>query len=790
MRTHTVDFKEEIKNPGRQIDSIITYDGGSLSASDLKNVKPILNSEILKSVMKGLNFDSYRELNEGLEINYQFGLWIPSREEYEYLDYGNYIVYSKELNEDTGIWSYKCYDKMVYAMVDYEPFGITFPITVRNYINAFATHLGLTFKNINDEFTNYNKEINEDHYIGSEGEKIGFSIRDIFDEISSVVAGSLIVNNDDELEIKYFTETNDIIDEHYLKDVNVKFGKTVGPYNTVYLTRAADSDTIYRPRQLPENIIPITISENQIMNGTDREQFIDEIYQRLNGLEYCINDFASTGVLYYEFGDIYTVNIGENNYKCIMLNDEPVIQGGIVENIFSNEIEESTIDYEKADVTDSVMRQTILYVDKKNGEIVGRVGNLEDEYSQLALDINGLSLDVTQRGDNLLKGTAFPLDSLENWGDATERSYTERTTPPDSSEGWQYWYCTQTSENYTNGVIYEYVNNTWVATDLTRKELEEEIEWHPYANLEKNAFTMNNFISQKAVSLSAGVVGNIYYSGIQQRNVILDRTKENITLSFKASNTVNNGRFGAMLIMSNNDDNETFQFGATIPVSEELKQYQVTLPIISNKSVVVGYKGIDEPTEYNYWIRDYSEGSYYWKLYEKQQNDNEEGYSWVEIHNKIFKDVATDIYYYPQTIGEFGNIEYIYSSTNYTDFDTINLRVDFFIQLEEGQTTQDGDTLIGDIKVEYGTVATDWTNNRDELSGINYKMDSKGFEIRKGDYILHLDEDEMTGTYQGEVQFQLNAYNTYSKVGKFVETNQDGLITKKLSNNMYIRYIE
>ena len=104
MKAHTNDFKNEIKKFGRQLDSIITYTLDNevigLGNENLNSITPHYEGAILKSVMKQLDIDSNVEIPIGTEINYQFGVKIANedvedyRDNYEYLDFGNYIVYS------------------------------------------------------------------------------------------------------------------------------------------------------------------------------------------------------------------------------------------------------------------------------------------------------------------------------------------------------------------------------------------------------------------------------------------------------------------------------------------------------------------------------------------------------------------------------------------------------------------------------------------------------------------------------------------------------------------------
>lgn len=381
MKTHTSAFKNTIKEFGRELDSIITYtldnDTMELSIEELNSVTPHYEGAILKSVMRQLDIDSNVEIPIGTEINYQFGVKVRDDEEaedyrdnYDYIDYGNYIVKEVEKQEDTGSYKIICYDKMLYSMVDYEDMSITYPITIRNYINTICTQLGLTFKNASDTFVNYNREIQSELFLDEDGGSLGYTYRDVLDQLAEVTASTICINeDDDELEIRYINNTNDTIDEEYLKDINVNFGEQYGPVNTIVLSRSGGSDSIHYPVVLPENPFEIKIEDNQIMNYNDRSDYIVDIYNQLNGLQYYINDFSSTGICYYNLCDRYNVSIGENTYSCVMFNDEANITQGLEENTHTDIVEQTVTDYKKSDTTDRRINQTYIIVNKQNQTI-------------------------------------------------------------------------------------------------------------------------------------------------------------------------------------------------------------------------------------------------------------------------------------------------------------------------------------------------------------------------------------------------------------------------------------
>ena len=433
-------FKEEIKKYGRQIDVIITYtdnEGEHLLDSDvLFSVTPTVNGNILKSVMKQLDFESSIKVHKNTIINMKFGVQIDlslTVEEvnamilnrlnetsvnllsaglkgFEYIDFGNYIVSEEpEYNADTLSYSHICYDKMLYSMKDYEKLAITYPITVREYINEICSYLGLTFKNANEIFTNYDKLIKLDLYEGYD-----YTFRDILDELAQATASVICINEDtDELEIRYLNDTQNIINEDYLKDVKVAFSEKYGPINSIVLSRSGESDNVYLQdeQSIQKNgICELKIIDNQIMNDNDRSDFLPEILEKLNGINYFINDFSSPGITWYELCDKYTVEIGDNQYNCVLFNDEIKITQGLEESIYTEMPEISETDYQKADKTDRKINKAYIIVDKQNQKIEALISQQTETSSKLSKveqTVDGISQRVENMADvtNTVSGT-------------------------------------------------------------------------------------------------------------------------------------------------------------------------------------------------------------------------------------------------------------------------------------------------------------------------------------------------------------------------------------------------
>ena len=419
MKTITNDYKTQIKEMGREITAKITYtiSGTSytLGEEEINSLSLHYESDLLKSVMKQLDLDSNTNIPLETEITAQFGLKVNGS--YEYINLGNFIVYSSEKQEDLNSYKIVCYDKLLFAKIDYVNLNVVYPITIRDYLSAICTKLGLTFANANDTFPNYNQTINRELYLDENGNSLNYTFRDVLDELSQVTASNICINNNDELELRYITNTNDTIDEEYLKDINVDFGELYGPINTITFKRSADSDIISKsnPTNLPDaDKIEIVISDNQILNENNRGDFIDDILTQLYGTQYYLNDFSSTGITYYELCDKYNISIGANTYTCIMFNDEINITQGLTENIHTDLPNEAKTPYNTTSNDDRTQLRTELIVNKQEGKITGIVSSQNDlatrlDSAELELTTQGARLDVATTNIDPITGDILEL---------------------------------------------------------------------------------------------------------------------------------------------------------------------------------------------------------------------------------------------------------------------------------------------------------------------------------------------------------------------------------------------
>ena len=826
------EFKSAIKEMGRQLNSKITFDENktidgesvlSMDGNHIFSVRPILNADLLRSVVKGLEFESDIEFDIDERIKYEFGLLKDeSLDTYYWVNYGYYYIQEREYNEDTKRWSYKCYDKLRLSMVEYNGLeNAVFPMTVRSYLTEILEDLDIDFANSSDTFTNYDKVLQNDPYVSSEdGSSLGYKYRDILDELSAVVGGCITMNNSDEAMIKYPTSTNDEIDEEYLKDINVKFGKSFGPLNTVILKRSGESDGVYRtyPSDLPvEDRIAIEIDDNQVMNGNDRGDYCQAILDRLKGLQFYINDFNSTGIMYYDLLDMYSIKITpedeEGNqetpytYPCLILNDEPTIEEGLEERIFTDMPEVVIGDYENMSKDDRMIKQVYIIVKKNEGVIESLVGDDGDftkleqtveglettvtrntnDITTIKQSIDGLEIDITKKGENLIRNTMFW--NYDGWLGNTFEPLLEAPNPPTitGNNDIIYWYCTETKGIYENGVIYHYsyINETWEETTMLRKDFYNGAINEVGVAIEEDR---DNFLSGNKLTMTYDGTSATEYTGVWSELFEISPTQEELSFQFKMNNTVTSGEVVIALMFFNNEyvnriNMYDYQVGSymfrvnSTTQDNSTKLYSVKIPL--NKYVDVYASSSTPATTTVYWLDTSDSDNFVLKKY------NEEEEQW-EINNvpSVLRD---------QNGGKYGWS--IYGDTNFYYAWTGDTTIRYgqvMIVPDSSLTLPNMVIQIGDMKAEYG-VATDWAPRQDENYSMNHRMDATGYTIRKGDNRLFLDEDEVTGYYKDNKMFFINKNEVYSHLMTCIIEDIDGLVTKKanVSNHtIYIRYIK
>lgn len=479
-------------------------------------------------------------------INIQLGVRTSEFDNYEYIDWGEFVVYDKEEKIDTRSLKLHLYDHMIDSHIKYveNPLNLDYStgdVTVLDLLRAICDKFGWTLRTF--DFANANKIISEDKYAAL----TDFTYRDILDEIAAVAGGFIKIINKD-LYVAYPIDTGEVIDENDLEKLTI--GKKIGAYNTMVLGRSPQEDNIYFPSSAPASgRVSIRIDNNQIMDK-NRTDYIEEIYNHINGLSYYVFDYKSFGFGYYEFGDIVTLkDLHENEYKTILFNINVEIISGIKEKANTKEPKYSETKYQYATSIEKRVTNTEIITNKQENKIqeiieeqqgaASRMNYMESTIDETTRTIS----DYKKETDNQLAEFRESLEGLninlknnsgnnifyydtEFWNGEAIESYTNTDTKKNTVSGMGYKLSIGTSSQeatvkndiYTISFLYRNTNqldNTTVSINGVAEKLSYTgDEWREYTKQIKVtdnrillAFTTD---TNDAIDI-ADVMGNIGY---------------------------------------------------------------------------------------------------------------------------------------------------------------------------------------------------------------------------------------------------------------------------------------
>ena len=371
-------YEQIIQKAGKRIvPRVYYYVNGvetSLNRDDFQQAKFKFNASLVGTVMSGVELEVKKVLPNTeiyIEITAKYDSYTQKKV------YGGYLRRSDPTyNADAKTYTYEMYDKIITAMVDYKPIGITYPTTVYNFFKRLITELGFTTDITS--LPNGSKTIEKDIYDG-----INYTYRDVLNDIGQAT-GTLFIIEESKIKKCSFGTSTKTINDDILKNQNITLGKHFGPINTIVLTRSGDSDSIYHPKTLPDNPIEFRIADNQLMNENDREDYLADIYNQLKGIEFDIYDTALVG--YGGFAPLSKIKISTNGkeYNSYVFNNEITISQGYEEVIYTEMPEESATDYKASDTTDRKVNQVYIIARKLEKEIVAVV----DTTNKIAKEVN------------------------------------------------------------------------------------------------------------------------------------------------------------------------------------------------------------------------------------------------------------------------------------------------------------------------------------------------------------------------------------------------------------------
>lgn len=392
-------YNEIMSKAGRKIDPKVTYYNENtqvvVSNDDYISGKPKFETGLIGTIMKGLELE-LKVLIPSNTINFENKASYGNESVIK--NYGEYnLKETPTFNADTQTYTYQLYDNFLKFMIPYKPIEISYPCSVLDFTKKLIQTLGFTC-NIT-YLPNGTNTIASDIY-----KDINMTYRDVLDDIGKATF-TLFEMDDREVKRCNFKENEVIIDDDLLMNKNIAFDKKNGAFNTIILSRSADSDNLSKsnPVDLADDLkVAYKISDCQMLNDNNRGDFIDDILSELYGIEYYVYDTQLVG--YGGFKPLQKVKFvtGGNTYVSYVMSNEEVITQGYEEYINAPELIGVEQDYKTTDTDDRRLQSVSLIVDKQGKTITAQaqdISELNSKTAQLRLDVDKIEGEITEIAD-------------------------------------------------------------------------------------------------------------------------------------------------------------------------------------------------------------------------------------------------------------------------------------------------------------------------------------------------------------------------------------------------------
>ena len=345
--------------------------------------------ELFRTYMKSFDLETPHRFNVGDKMNISIGTSIDE-DTIEYLKYGKYFVYQRTYNEDTRTYTYTLCDSMLFTMIPYDNdavFEDDDEIDCETAINRILTLCNLD--------ANISSLVNGDKIIYKETfEGVDMTYRDILDMIMQSQGCSLLISYDDEqdkdivITKSFSSQSVDTINEDILADKNVKTGDKFGKINSLLFKRANGNDNLERKDDTAieqDGLFQYIIENNYILDQENRQDYIDNLFNKIKNVEYYTCNIDLIGLGYIEYMDTFTIETPDGIYNCLCLKNTSNISNGMKENFTTEAPVEKKREYGSTTLSD---KDATILVNKLKSEIVLKTDS-DGKISQVRLDSSG-----------------------------------------------------------------------------------------------------------------------------------------------------------------------------------------------------------------------------------------------------------------------------------------------------------------------------------------------------------------------------------------------------------------
>lgn len=500
--------------------------------------------------------------------------------------------------------------------------------------------------------------------------------------------------------------------------------------------------------------------------------------------------------------------------------------------------------------TDSQISQTADLIKESVKAI-----NEQTQETLATLELANQSLEFATRrvgGNNLIRNSAMINDN-NFWLAHAKYPYQESDTPPDNPTEGAYWYCTANSGSYIENQMYVY-NSGWRVSELSRKSLLSAQNYFAYTT--SNEYWANgknaneNTLSGRVIKLDGRQDYTVSHIFNITEPITLNQNENQMAISYFIKNSIVQGNVCVGLMFLNEADftevekpYSLYEPGIIL-TPDDLKdlikiEQIIEIPKKSDFIPVVVSNTAPTDTTKNwldttiYLPKKYNSQTSQWEILDTKMSLYNESSREVWTYRYFYgfyyqtpiiydtaeiKSCYVALTFYPAFAVYTGNVEPTpykglywnnkttnlvkrakYNDTTFVEWETLDIPSSLLptgaslgVELFDYIVPIKGFVEIADLKLEYNTMCTQWTQFPGEVYGKNYKMDEKGFWIQANQNTMFIDEDEILATYKGINIFQINkdlAYFYKIQATESIEVGNYFLKTQQInSKNMLLLY--
>lgn len=501
--------------------------------------------------------------------------------------------------------------------------------------------------------------------------------------------------------------------------------------------------------------------------------------------------------------------------------------------------------------TDAQISQTADSIKESVKEI-----NEQTQEKLATLELANQSLEFSTKrtgGNNLIRNSAMINDN-NFWLAHAKYPYQESDTPPDNPTEGAYWYCTANSGSYIENQMYVYNSSGWQVSELSRKSLLSAQNYFAYTT--SNEYWANgrnaneNTLSGRVIKLDGRQDYTVSHIFNITEPITLNQNENKMAISYFIKNSIVQGNVCVGLMFLNEADftevekpYSLYEPGIILTPDDlkDLTKIEQIIEIPKKSDFIPVVVSNTAPTDTTknwldttiYLVKKYNSQTSAWEILDTKMSLYNESSREVWTYRYFYgffyqtpiiydtaeiKSCYVALTFYPAFAVYTGNVEHTpykglywnnkttnlvkrakYDDTTFVEWETLDIPSSLLptgaslgVELFDYIVPIKGFVEIADLKLEYNTMCTQWTQFPGEVYGKNYKMDEKGFWIQANQNTMFIDEDEILATYKGINIFQINkdlAYFYKIQATESIEVGNYFLKTQQInSKNMLLLY--